>query len=182
MKQLILGGARSGKSSLAESRAQQWTQNKNGTLHYVATALPFDEEMKQRIAHHKQQRGAGWIEHECSLNLPELICEFSSQDVVLVDCLTLWLNNWIFELGEECCNERLGEQIELLVNAAAQSDATLIFVSNEVGMGIVPLGAVSRYFVDNAGRMNQKLATICEQVTFVAAGLPLELKPQEGKR
>ncbi|MED5504659.1 MAG: bifunctional adenosylcobinamide kinase/adenosylcobinamide-phosphate guanylyltransferase, partial [Pseudomonadota bacterium] len=103
-------------------------------------------------------------------------------DVVLVDCLTLWLNNWIFELGDECCNERLGEQIELLVNAAAQSDATLIFVSNEVGMGIVPLGAVSRYFVDNAGRMNQKLATICEQVTFVAAGLPLELKPQEGKR
>ena len=182
MKQLILGGARSGKSSLAESRAQQSAQNKNGTLHYVATALPFDEEMKQRIAHHKLQRGTGWIEHECPLNLHELICEYSSQDVVLVDCLTLWLNNWIFELGDDCCNERLEEQIELLVNAAAQSDATLIFVSNEVGMGIVPLGAVSRYFVDNAGRMNQKLATVCERVTFVAAGLPLELKPQEGKR
>ena len=69
MKQLILGGARSGKSSLAESRAQQSAQNKNGTLHYVATALPFDEEMKQRIAHHKLQRGTGWIEHECPLNL-----------------------------------------------------------------------------------------------------------------
>ncbi|ELE7134021.1 bifunctional adenosylcobinamide kinase/adenosylcobinamide-phosphate guanylyltransferase [Vibrio harveyi] len=182
MKQLILGGARSGKSSLAESRAQQWAQNKNGTLHYVATALPFDDEMKQRIVHHKQQRGAGWIEHECPRNLPELICEFSSQDVVLVDCLTLWLNNWIFELGDDCCNERLEEKIERLVNAAAQSEATLIFVSNEVGMGIVPLGAVSRYFVDNAGRMNQKLATVCERVTFVTAGLPLELKPQEGKR
>lgn len=82
--------------------------------------------MRQRIAHHKQQRGVGWIEHECPLNLPELICEFSSQDIVLVDCLTLWLNNWIFELGDDCCNERLEEQIELLVNAAAQSDATLI--------------------------------------------------------
>ena len=96
---------------------------------------------------------------------------------MLVDCLTLWLNNWIFELGDDCCNERLEEKIERLVNTAAQSDATLIFVSNEVGMGIVPLGAVSRYFVDNAGRMNQKLATVCERVTFVAAGLPLELKP-----
>ncbi|NOH67681.1 bifunctional adenosylcobinamide kinase/adenosylcobinamide-phosphate guanylyltransferase [Vibrio rotiferianus] len=176
MKQLILGGARSGKSSLAESRAQLWAQNKNGTLHYVATALPFDEEMRQRIAHHQFQRGKGWTEHECPLKLADLICSFSSQDVVLVDCLTLWLNNWIFELGDDCCNERLEEKIERLVNAIAQSEATLIFVSNEVGMGIVPLGTVSRYFVDNAGRMNQKLATVCERVTFVAAGLPLELK------
>ena len=91
--------------------------------------------------------------------------------------MLITVKNRTFINGDDCNNERLEEQIEWLGNAAAQSDATLIFVSNEVGMGIVPLGAVSRYFVDNAGRMNQKLATVCEQVTFVAAGLPLELKP-----
>ncbi|MGR5233887.1 bifunctional adenosylcobinamide kinase/adenosylcobinamide-phosphate guanylyltransferase [Vibrio rotiferianus] len=176
MKQLILGGARSGKSSLAESRAKQCALASRSTLHYVATALAFDDEMQQRITHHKQQRGTGWQEHECPLALPDLIRGFSSQDVVLIDCLTLWLNNWIFELGQDCSNDKLETQIEQLIIAVSQSKARLVFVSNEVGMGIVPLGAISRYFVDNAGRMNQKLATVCDRVTFVAAGLPLELK------
>ena len=82
----------------------------------------------------------------------------------------------IFELGDECSHEKLEAEIEKLIKMVRGSDATLIFVSNEVGMGIVPLGAVSRYFVDNAGRMNQKLASVCHRVTFVAAGLPLVLK------
>ncbi|MGR5131650.1 bifunctional adenosylcobinamide kinase/adenosylcobinamide-phosphate guanylyltransferase [Vibrio alfacsensis] len=176
MKQLILGGARSGKSSLAESRALHWAKENQSMLHYVATALPFDEEMQQRITHHQNQRGKGWQEHECPLHLPELISGFGLKEVVLVDCLTLWLNNWIFEQGDDCCNEKLETQIEKLVKAVSTSNATLIFVSNEVGMGIVPLGAVSRYFVDNVGRMHQQLAQLCDQVTFVAAGLPLELK------
>ncbi|MGR5238884.1 bifunctional adenosylcobinamide kinase/adenosylcobinamide-phosphate guanylyltransferase [Vibrio alfacsensis] len=176
MKQLILGGARSGKSKLAESRAQQCALETRSRLHYVATALPFDEEMQQRIAHHQKQRGKGWLAHECSLHLSELIATFSGEDVVLVDCLTLWLNNWIFKFGDDCSNEKLEAEVEKLVQAVSSSNATLIFVSNEVGMGIVPLGAISRYFVDNAGRMNQQLAHVCGQVTFVAAGLPLELK------
>ncbi|MCV5959247.1 bifunctional adenosylcobinamide kinase/adenosylcobinamide-phosphate guanylyltransferase, partial [Escherichia coli] len=110
------------------------------------------------------------------LRLPDLLVHFDANDVVLVDCLTLWLNNWIFELGEVCSNESLEQEIEKLTQAVENSRATLIFVSNEVGMGIVPLGAVSRYFVDNAGRMNQQLAQVCSRVTFVAAGLPLVLK------
>ncbi|OCH65095.1 bifunctional adenosylcobinamide kinase/adenosylcobinamide-phosphate guanylyltransferase [Vibrio diabolicus] len=176
MKQLILGGARSGKSHLAEKTAKQLSTTSQHSLHYVATALPFDQEMRERIAHHQKQRGSEWQEHECPLHLSELLTNFANTDVVLVDCLTLWLNNWIFELGDECSNEKLEAEIEKLIQVVRGSDATLIFVSNEVGMGIVPLGAVSRYFVDNAGRMNQKLASVCHRVTFVAAGLPLVLK------
>ncbi|MGS6582181.1 bifunctional adenosylcobinamide kinase/adenosylcobinamide-phosphate guanylyltransferase [Vibrio diabolicus] len=176
MKQLILGGARSGKSHLAEKTAKQLSTTSQHSLHYVATALPFDQEMRERIAHHQKQRGGEWQEHECPLHLSELLTSFVTTDVVLVDCLTLWLNNWIFELGDECSNEKLEAEIEKLIQVVRGSDATLIFVSNEVGMGIVPLGAVSRYFVDNAGRMNQKLASVCHRVTFVAAGLPLVLK------
>lgn len=176
MKQLILGGARSGKSHLAEKTAKQLSTTSQHSLHYVATALPFDQEMRERIAHHQKQRGGEWQEYECPLHLSELLTSFATTDVVLVDCLTLWLNNWIFELGDECSNEKLEAEIEKLIQVVRGSDATLIFVSNEVGMGIVPLGAVSRYFVDNAGRMNQKLASVCHRVTFVAAGLPLVLK------
>ncbi|MCF7452438.1 MULTISPECIES: bifunctional adenosylcobinamide kinase/adenosylcobinamide-phosphate guanylyltransferase [Vibrio] len=176
MKQLILGGARSGKSHLAEKTAKQLSTTSQHSLHYVATALPFDQEMRERIAHHQKQRGGEWQEYECPLHLSELLTNFANTDVVLVDCLTLWLNNWIFELGDECSNEKLEAEIEKLIQVVRGSDATLIFVSNEVGMGIVPLGAVSRYFVDNAGRMNQKLASVCHRVTFVAAGLPLVLK------
>ncbi|NTU36323.1 bifunctional adenosylcobinamide kinase/adenosylcobinamide-phosphate guanylyltransferase [Vibrio diabolicus] len=176
MKQLILGGARSGKSHLAEKTAKQLSTTSQHSLHYVATALPFDQEMRERIAHHQKKRGGEWQEYECPLHLSELLTNFANTDVVLVDCLTLWLNNWIFELGDECSNEKLEAEIEKLIQVVRGSDATLIFVSNEVGMGIVPLGAVSRYFVDNAGRMNQKLASVCHRVTFVAAGLPLVLK------
>ncbi|MGY0615892.1 bifunctional adenosylcobinamide kinase/adenosylcobinamide-phosphate guanylyltransferase [Vibrio sp. FJH11] len=176
MKQLILGGARSGKSKFAEQTAKQFVAVSRASLHYVATALPFDDEMRERIYHHQKQRGEGWDEHECPLHLPDLLLSFNHDDVVLIDCLTLWLNNWIFELGDECSNEKLEAQIHKLVEAVSGSQATLIFVSNEVGMGIVPLGAISRYFVDNAGRMNQQLAQVCQQVTFVAAGLPLVLK------
>ncbi|NMV05598.1 bifunctional adenosylcobinamide kinase/adenosylcobinamide-phosphate guanylyltransferase, partial [Vibrio parahaemolyticus] len=101
----------------------------------------------ERIAHHQKQRGGEWQEHECPLHLSELLTNFATTDVVLVDCLTLWLNNWIFELGDECSNEKLEAEIEKLIKMVRGSDATLIFVSNEVGMGIVPWGAVSRYFV-----------------------------------
>ncbi|MDF2152326.1 bifunctional adenosylcobinamide kinase/adenosylcobinamide-phosphate guanylyltransferase [Vibrio sp. CAU 1672] len=178
MNTLILGGARSGKSQFAETTAKQLAVSLGYRLNYVATALPFDHEMQARIAHHQMQRGQGWREHECPLDLARLLESFSAQEVVLVDCLTLWLNNWIFELADACCNTRLEAEIGKLCRAIERSPATLIFVSNEVGMGIVPMGEVSRYFVDNAGRMNQRLAQLCDQVTFVAAGLPMTLKQQ----
>ncbi|MBO0201273.1 bifunctional adenosylcobinamide kinase/adenosylcobinamide-phosphate guanylyltransferase, partial [Vibrio alginolyticus] len=79
--------------------------------------LPFDDEMRERIKHHQAQRGEGWHEHECHLRLPDLLAHFDANDVVLVDCLTLWLNNWIFELGEACRNESLEQEIEKLTQA-----------------------------------------------------------------
>ncbi|MCG2839106.1 bifunctional adenosylcobinamide kinase/adenosylcobinamide-phosphate guanylyltransferase [Photobacterium sp. WH77] len=172
---LILGGARSGKSRFAEQQAKEnVTQGKR--LHYIATATPFDDEMRMRIKHHQQQRGDNWAEHECALELANLLTQFTANDVVLVECLTLWLNNVIYALGEACSNEALEARITELVQAAKNSQARLIFVSNEVGMGVVPLGEVSRYFVDNAGRMNQQFAAIADEVTLVTAGLPLQLK------
>ncbi|PMM51337.1 bifunctional adenosylcobinamide kinase/adenosylcobinamide-phosphate guanylyltransferase [Vibrio splendidus] len=175
---LVLGGARSGKSSFAEQQALcALVACSNGRLHYVATATYFDDEMRERIAHHQQRRDHRWIEHEVPVELASKLLTFDAQDVVLIDCLTLWLNNIIFELGDDATNEQVEAAVEVLVNRVEQSPAQIIMVSNEVGLGVVPLGKVSRLFVDNAGRMNQALARVVERVTLIAAGLPLNLKP-----
>ncbi|MGB1321956.1 MAG: bifunctional adenosylcobinamide kinase/adenosylcobinamide-phosphate guanylyltransferase [Vibrio gallaecicus] len=174
---LILGGARSGKSGFAEQQAIELANSSNDLrLNYVATAICFDEEMKERIAHHQQRRNERWIEHEESSALDTLFSGFDHNDIVLVDCLTLWLNNVIYNLGEEATNEQVELEIERLVSSVNQSNAQFIMVSNEVGLGIVPMGKVSRLFVDNAGRMNQALARAVANVTFIAAGLPMKLK------
>ncbi|WGV99074.1 bifunctional adenosylcobinamide kinase/adenosylcobinamide-phosphate guanylyltransferase [Vibrio sp. YMD68] len=176
---LILGGARSGKSSHAEQQAKQClSSGKEGVtqLHYVATAQAFDEEMKQRIRHHQDQRDDRWIEHEVPINLVETINAFTIHDVVLIDCLTLWLNNVIFIRGDNVTSEAVQSEITALQSALKQTSATVILVSNEVGLGVVPMGKVSRMFVDHAGWMNQKIASIASRVEFIAAGLPMTLK------
>ena len=175
---LVLGGARSGKSSFAERQALcAFEACSNGRLHYIATATYLDDEMRERITHHKARRGEHWIEHEVPVELAEKLQSFEKEDVVLIDCLTLWLNNIIFELGDDATNEQVEAVVEALVQSVEQSPAQIIMVSNEVGLGVVPLGKVSRLFVDNAGRMNQALARVVERVTLIAAGLPLHLKP-----
>ncbi|MFM2589792.1 bifunctional adenosylcobinamide kinase/adenosylcobinamide-phosphate guanylyltransferase [Vibrio sp. TBV020] len=171
---LILGGARSGKSRFAESCIHESAQQKR--KHYVATATPFDDEMVARIAHHQQSRGEGWVEHECPTQLVSLIPSFGSEDVVLIDCLTLWLNNIIYNDGITLDESAIQSQVTELVDVLSVTQAKVILVSNEVGLGIVPMGDVSRLFVDNAGWMNQALARIADKVTFVAAGLPMVLK------
>ncbi|CAH6978969.1 Bifunctional adenosylcobalamin biosynthesis protein CobP [Vibrio chagasii] len=177
-RHLVLGGARSGKSSFAEQQALCAIEAcSNGRLHYIATATYLDDEMRERIAHHQQRRGEQWIEHEVPVELAEKLQSFEKEDVVLIDCLTLWLNNIIFELGDDATNEQVEAVVEVLVKSVEQSQAQIIMVSNEVGLGVVPLGKVSRLFVDNAGRMNQALASVVERVTLIAAGLPLNLKP-----
>ena len=177
-RHLILGGARSGKSSFAEQQALCALEAcSNGRLHYIATATYLDDEMRERIAHHKDRRGKKWIEHEVPVELATKLQSFNQDDVVLIDCLTLWLNNIIFELGDEATNDQAEALVEALVRSVEQSPAQIIMVSNEVGLGVVPLGKVSRLFVDNAGRMNQALARVVERVTLIAAGLPLDLKP-----
>ncbi|MFS1955931.1 bifunctional adenosylcobinamide kinase/adenosylcobinamide-phosphate guanylyltransferase [Vibrio cyclitrophicus] len=175
---LVLGGARSGKSSFAEQQALCALEAcSNGRLHYIATATYLDDEMRERIAHHQQRRDELWAEHEVLVELAEKLQSFDQDDVVLIDCLTLWLNNVIFELGDDATNEQVEAVVEVLVKSVEQSPAQIIMVSNEVGLGVVPLGKVSRLFVDNAGRMNQSLARVVERVTLIAAGLPLNLKP-----
>ena len=167
-KTLILGGARSGKSSLAESLAKTSEQ-----VTYLATATAFDAEMSQRIKLHQQQRPNNWLLIECPLLLCEALTQLSgSGQTVLVDCLTLWLNNQLYHHPEQ--DFSLARQ--QLADAVSQFEGKLILVSNEVGMGLVPLGELNRVFVDQQGWLNQQLARVCDEVIFVAAGLPLYLK------
>ncbi|MBL4306612.1 bifunctional adenosylcobinamide kinase/adenosylcobinamide-phosphate guanylyltransferase [Vibrio fluvialis] len=173
---LILGGARSGKSSFAEQKAKQIAVLGAGQLNYVATAIAFDSEMQQRILHHQAQRGDEWCEHEAPTALAETLSQFTRRDVVLVDCLTLWLNNVIYNQGETLSAEAISLRVTELTETLGRIEATVILVSNEVGLGVVPLGEVSRLFVDHAGWMNQAIARQADSVTLIAAGLPLALK------
>jgi adenosylcobinamide kinase / adenosylcobinamide-phosphate guanylyltransferase len=163
---LVLGGARSGKSRFAESLAAGFA----GEKIYLATAQPGDEEMAARIAAHRGRRGPEWSTVEAPVALVEAL-EKTVADFVLIDCLTLWISNLLLAGTEVApCIERLAETMR------AQA-GTVVVVSNEVGLGIVPDNALARRFRDDAGLANQCLAQACDEVVFVAAGLPLKLKP-----
>ena len=176
--ELFLGGARSGKSSYAEQAALSYfaAQDPAARLHYIATAIAFDNEMRERIAHHQSRRGGEWHNHECPMALVQKVAQFERNDIVLIDCLTLWMNNVIYNDGNTATPAEIRQQVEALVAMLDASDATILCVSNEVGLGIVPLGEVSRLYVDHAGWMNQAIAKVAHRVTFMAAGLPLILK------
>lgn len=168
-KILVLGGARSGKSSYAESLGDAH----GGPLTYIATAEVWDDEMKARITAHIERRGEKWTTVEAPVGLADAIAEHAREDgFILVDCLTLWLTNVI--LGEHDVEAAVTE----LAHALPSTPGTLALVSNEVGLGIVPENALARRFRDEAGRLNQQMAQICDEVVFIAAGLPLKLKPQ----
>ena len=176
----VFGGARSGKSGYAESIAA--TSGK--PVVYVATAQAGDTEMQTRILHHQARRDAGWITVEEPLALGDVLRERSAPgNIVLVDCLTVWLSNLLFcenrtypDVGAIEPPARYVHERETFLSAIDQARGDLVIVSNEVGMGIVPQGAVSRWFVDEAGRLNQAVAARCERAVWVAAGLPLVLK------
>jgi adenosylcobinamide kinase/adenosylcobinamide-phosphate guanylyltransferase len=178
---LVLGGARSGKSAYAERLAR----DSGKEVVYLATSRAGDAEMAARIAHHRERRPAHWCTVEEELALASTLREVCAPGrLVLVDCLTLWLSNLMFcdgrawpEVGEVTLPERFHqEHAALLELLDAGIDGDLVFVSNEVGMGIVPWGAVSRCFVDEAGRLNQAVAARADRAVFVAAGLPRVLK------
>ena len=184
---LIFGGARSGKSAYAERLAQ--SADASSTVIYVATAIndaASDEEMQARIAHHRQRRPAHWQTVEQPYALGELLLAHNQPDkLILIDCLTVWLSNCLFaggtpfpDIGTIVPPPVFAQQRTALLQALPLMQAKVILVSNEVGMGIVPMGAVSRWFVDEAGRLNQALAALADQVVWVAAGLPLQLKGQ----
>lgn len=169
MQQLILGGARSGKSLLAEQLVAQAQLAKV----YIATAQALDGEMQTRIKLHQQQRGQGWQLVEETINLAEVLERYSaSKNIILVDCLTLWITNCL--LAED--TRVWPQQRQALLDFIAQSSANIVFVSNEVGQGVVPMDALSRQFVDESGRLHQALAKLCQRVVFVTAGLPQVLK------
>jgi len=178
---LIFGGARSGKSGLAERLARESGKE----VIYLATSHAGDAEMAARIAHHRERRPPEWQTVEEATALATTLRRLCAPErIVLVDCLTLWLTNLIFsgnrdfpEVGAvELPPLFSWERSDLLAWLDEPPAGEVIFVSNEVGMGIVPVGAVSRTFVDEAGRLNQDVAARCERVLFVAAGLPLALK------
>lgn len=169
MRSLILGGARSGKSALAERMAEASGEE----VVYVATAQPGDAEMAARIAHHRARRPAHWRSVEEPLALAETLYTHARPGrCVLVDCLTLWLSNLLGDAD----TARFARERAALLDALPALPGTLLLVSNEVGLGVVPMGELSRRFVDEAGRLHQALAAVCERVVFVAAGLPLALK------
>lgn len=168
MRELILGGARSGKSRLAEQRARA----SGLAVSYIATAAAGDAEMAARIEHHRQRRPAGWRTVEAPRDLAAALAAESRTDrLVLIDCLTLWLGNRIGEPEEALADARTA-----LLDGLAAVPGPVVLVTNEVGLGIVPDNALARRFRDEAGRLHQEVAARCERVTFVAAGLPLTLK------
>lgn len=169
MRSLILGGARSGKSALAERLATASGRE----VVYIATAQANDEEMATRIAHHRASRPAHWQSVEETLALAAALQRHARADrCLLVDCLTLWLSNVLEQYDEGLFARERDALLEVLPALKGE----VLMVSNEVGLGIVPIGALTRRFVDEVGRLHQALAERCERVLFVAAGLPLVLK------
>lgn len=179
---LVLGGARSGKSAHAENLASAAGRE----VVYIATAhaVNSDGEMAQRIAQHRSSRPAHWRTVEETTALGAAIDRWADPArVVLVDCLTLWLSNLLFsgpdsfpDTGPVTLPPLFYSQRQALLDVLATARGDVILVSNEVGMGIVPMGAVTRAFVDEQGRLNQAVAAACDRAVFVAAGLPLLLK------
>lgn len=168
MTHLILGGARSGKSRYAEqlATASQWT------VSVIVTAQAQDEEMAQRIAHHQANRPAHWQVIEAPFNLAAALHTHARDGhCIIVDCLTLWLTNLLCQTPDQLQHER-----DALLAVLPTLPGTILLVSNEVGMGIIPMGELTRRFVDEAGWLNQAVAAVCKQVTLVVAGLPLVLK------
>ena len=168
----VLGGARSGKSAYAEQLVEMHAKATGTRKIYIATAEAFNAEMQDRIDLHIERRGDSWHTIQEPTNLVQALSQLQSNDVVLIDCLTIWLNNLI-HYEQDCM-----AGISALCDALCESPCPVILVSNEIGLGLVPLDRVSRQFRDFSGKMNQSVAKIADKVTFVAAGLPLILKDE----
>jgi adenosylcobinamide kinase/adenosylcobinamide-phosphate guanylyltransferase len=164
---LVLGGARSGKSAFAERLVVETGLS----LHYIATGRAWDAEMEARIAVHRAVRGALWTTHEEPLDLVSRLRTLDHADnVILVDCLTLWVTNLMMEELD------IRIEFQTLADCLGVMNAPVVLVSNEVGLGIVPENKMARDFRDHVGRLHQQIASIAREVYFIAAGLPLKMK------
>lgn len=166
---LVLGGARSGKSVFAQRAAEAAAIGARPVL--IATGQAFDDEMAERIARHQADRGDSWMTVEAPLDLSAALAALPADGVAVVDCLTLWLSNLML------ADQDVATATGALLKAVSACEARLWLVSNEVGLGIVPETPLGRRFRDEAGRLHQDLARAVDEVFFIAAGLPLRLKP-----
>ncbi|CAG9177590.1 bifunctional adenosylcobinamide kinase/adenosylcobinamide-phosphate guanylyltransferase [Cupriavidus respiraculi] len=184
---LVLGGARSGKSHFAEQLATDYAAATGGPVTYIATAYDADqadEEMQLRIALHRARRPAEWHLVEEPVHLADAIYANARHNgCVLVDCVTLWLNNLIFTEGRDYPEHGLitpppafTEEIDALLTALPTVPGHVILVSNEIGFGVVPMGNITRFYVDELGRLNQKLAAAADCVRLLVAGIPVPVK------
>ena len=181
---LILGGARSGKSRFAQQLAQACSEEEQQSVVYIATAEAGDEHMRQRIERHRRGRPAGWETVEAPQNVAAAVeATGDSAAAIIVDCLTLWISNLLLAGGEEfneaqaaSKEEAILDEVEALIRTAKKANAHVIVVSNEVGMGIVPLTRLGRVSRDIAGRANQALAKAADEVYVMWAGLPQRIK------
>ena len=195
--ELILGGQKSGKSRRAELLARDWLdQSTDHCAVFLATAQPWDDEMRQRIARHQSDRAErvpGMLTIEEPLDLAAALRQHSSaQTLVVIDCLTLWLTNWTMpkepaEADFEAENgPKYGSnqpldlcfqaELALFLGVIESAPGPVVLVGNEIGLGVIPLGREVRAFVDALGLLNQQVAQTCQRVTLMAAGLPLSLK------
>lgn len=173
---LILGGVRSGKSTYAEQRARAH----GGRVAYVATSIPFDDEMRARVATHRAQRPAHWQTIEAPTGVGSaVLAQADRPAIVLLDCITVLANNVILPLGDEPdyieAQARMDAEIDDILAAIEATDARWLVVSNEVGMGIVPPYPLGRVYRDVLGRVNQRLAAAADEPLFIIAGLALPL-------
>ena len=174
---LVLGGARSGKSGFAQGQAEMQAEAQAeaegglpGRLAMIVTGQAFDDEMRARIEQHRRERGAAWRTVEAPLDLPQTLGRLREDEVVVVDCLTLWLSNLM--LAERACEP----ETAALLAALRRMKNPVWLVSNEVGLGIVPENALARRFRDEAGRLHQQVAAQADHVVLMVAGLPLTVK------
>lgn len=180
---LVTGGARSGKSSFAESLCI----NRNNSTAYIATSIPFDEEMKDRVKKHKESRPQSWDTYEIYKDIYSIIEEISKKHkTVILDCVTLLVNNLMFTYdididnatGEEINNLEIyiKDQINKLLKSVKGTDLYFVIVTNELGMGVVPDNKLSRVYTDIVGRINQQIALQSDEVYFVVSGIPMKIK------
>jgi adenosylcobinamide kinase / adenosylcobinamide-phosphate guanylyltransferase len=176
---LVTGGCRSGKSAYAQRVAESLPPSRL----YVATCPVTDDEMRRRIEEHQSaRRGRGWHTVEEQLDLASVLSRHAEHNVLLVDCVTLWVNNLMYHAereGRQVDEADVAELCDRMLDAAQSCQGTVIFVTNEVGMGVVPENALARRFRDLVGRANQIIAARADTVTFMCSGIPFRLKESE---